>query len=179
MKIVGLNINKHSQVAGKEVDEYVLNLFDRCQFDYFDVQNYLVKVKNSPLTPSSIPYMYVVFFDFNKHERLNDEILNHLQRYERPVFFVFKNASDESLCKSYVKELSLLSGIKSWGIIALGETKQEFDTSLNQIRNVSLRLKLIRKVNKIQYQKMKLRGDGFGSCGIDRSANECGDAQSC
>lgn len=66
------------------------------------------------------------------------------------------------------------SNIKIWDSYHSPNFKQYFDFESNQITDTELRLSLIRKVNYILYNKLKMKLNS-SSCGIERDDIECGD----
>lgn len=65
-------------------------------------------------------------------------------------------------------------GSEVWDTYSLPNFKAHWDADGNA--SIRLRISLIRKVNHLMYQKLKIKDDNYFTCGIDPERDPCGDA---
>lgn len=150
MKILGISGNKEE----KALVAYVLSLFEGCSTEYLSSDD-SDKIRDRISKPV---LMVTTAEDLDK--------LDSTWIKEVPVFLLSTASVSE--------EFPPLFDNKIWDSYHLPDFETHFDVKEGLILDIQLRLRLIRKVNHILYYKLNLKLDS-SSCGIERSAVECGD----
>lgn len=106
---------------------------------------------------------------------VNKDYLNLLNSLSRiPVFILVTSSTEVSQSEIDCLRSTLeANNLEIWGEFIFENLQLNFS---DQMINTDQKLELIRKINAIQYKKLKLKDDDHFTCGIDRSRNPCGDA---
>lgn len=164
MKILGITTEKEED----KLLEFTLSLFDNVRLESQTLSR-LKAVDFDTSTNLVVISISLDTIDFDKLQFLLDGI-------NTPVFLQFTSATtnvDKKLITK-VNSLCLLNKVEVWDSFVLSNIQTAFDQELG-LSDLTKRIDLCKKVNCIQYQKLKIKDSESRNCGIVRSSIECGD----
>jgi len=159
MKVLGVTNSNSEHSSDFVFLKHTLSLFKVIETEVLDTKN--TSIENCAL------YVISIKVDANYNDFVNS-IKNV------PVLLLI--SSDNEIKKVVIEQLKnvfIKNNCEISEVVVVADFKEAFS---NRIVDTDLILDLIRKINAIQFQRLKLKDDEYYTCGIDRSRNPCGDA---
>jgi hypothetical protein len=189
MKVLGLvdwNYSIHKQLVN-----YALSLFKQIPTEMIDLkinqELNLVEIKASKPNESNklidlINESSLLVISLNVENDSYQSILKMINQEQsdltnkKPILLIITSSKNNDIrhiidgIKNEIQE----NGVEVYETFVLPNYENNFENS--EISNIRLRLDLIRKINRIMYNQLKIRDNSYFTCGIDPNRDYCGDA---
>ncbi len=159
MKILGVTNSNNEYSSDFVFLKYTLSLFKVIETEVLDLKT--TSLDNCVL------YVISVNIDFYYWD-----LINNIKNVPVLLLISSENVIKEKVIDGLKKEF-INNSCEIFGVFKIPAFQKAFN---NSIVDTDLKLELIRKIDEIQFQKLKLKDDDYYTCGIDRSRNPCGDA---
>jgi NAD(P)H-dependent FMN reductase len=197
MKVLGISSNNNEDSIHNKLLQYALSLFENVDIERIDLNEFKVTVNPKPAEKNSdfserikilsekfdtavLVVISIAEEPENTHFNTVYSALEKLSNGEvfakQPLLLLttsIHNDEGKSLLESATKKFNK-AGSPVWETFSLPNFHDHFDKEGKA--TLQLRLPLIRKINKVVNDRLKIKDKNFFTCGIDPERDPCGDA---
>lgn len=173
MKILGITIDSLSNTRTSKLLDFTLSQFDEINTEDYCINNDYFEVVKASLVSANV---VILCLNVDDLEYVQNTLFNVSKLISQPIMLLLcseHSVINDRLVSNIKTQLEALN-IIVWDYFLLMSIDTAFDNEIG-LSDISKRIELCRKVNIIQYQKLKIKDSSIRNCGIVRTSKECGD----